>query len=75
LITGVFSPKTTLRGAAEARQRVHFLSFVNEKAYGPGNIAIATQFIANPNLFATADAARAVLAAWPLHPAELIPAP
>jgi hypothetical protein len=72
LISGVFSPETTLKGAAEARERIHLIGFVNEKAYGAGAFAPATQFVANPYLFASADEARAVLAAWPLQPARLI---
>jgi hypothetical protein len=72
LIAGVFSRETMLRGAAEARERLHFIGFANEKSYRPGDFAAATQFVANPNLFANADQARAALAAWPLQPAELI---
>lgn len=71
-ITGVFSPETTLRGAAEMRERVHFLGFVNERIYGPGKFATATQFIANPHLFADAEAARTAIATWPLQPVCLI---
>jgi hypothetical protein len=49
LITGVFSPKTKLRGAAEARERLHFIGFVNEKSYETGAFGPAIQFIANPH--------------------------
>ena len=35
LISGVFGPRTKLRGAAEARERVHFIGFVNERTYKP----------------------------------------
>jgi hypothetical protein len=51
LITGVFSPETKLRGAAEARERLHFIGFVNEKSYESGAFGPAVQFIANPHLF------------------------
>jgi hypothetical protein len=71
-ITGVFGNETNVRGAAQVRQRVHFLGFVNERAYRPGKFAVATQFIANPHLFADAPAARAAMAAWPLQPTDLI---
>lgn len=71
-ITGVFSKETKVRGAAQACERVHFLGFVCERAYKPGEFAAATQFIANPQLFADADAARAAIATWPLQPAHLI---
>jgi hypothetical protein len=33
LISGVFDPNTTQKGAAEARGRLHFIGFVNEKSY------------------------------------------
>jgi hypothetical protein len=71
-ITGVFSNETNVRGAAQVRERVHFLGFVRERVYGPGEFAAATQFIANPHLFADAAAARAAMAAWPLLPTHLI---
>ena len=34
-ITGVFSPETALKGAAQARERIHFIGFVDEKAVRP----------------------------------------
>jgi hypothetical protein len=71
-ITGVFSKETKVRGAAQARDRVHFLGFVCEGAYKPGAFAAATQFIANPQLFADGAAARAAMATWPLQPAHLL---
>jgi hypothetical protein len=72
LISGVFSSETTLRGAAEWRQRVHFLGFVNETAYEAGGFCAATQFIANPHLFADAEAMRGAITTWPLQPAHVI---
>jgi hypothetical protein len=36
LITGVFSPKTNVKGTAEARDRLHFIGFVNERSYQAG---------------------------------------
>ena len=71
-ITGVFGNETNVRGAAQVRERVHFLGFVRERVYGPGEFAAATQFIANPHLFADAPAARAAIATWPLQPTHLI---
>jgi hypothetical protein len=71
-ITGVFSNETKVRGAAQARDRVHFLGFVCESAYEPGEFAAATQFIANPGLFADGAAVRAAMATWPLQPAHLV---
>jgi len=71
-ITGVYSPETNLRGAAECRARVHFLGFLDERTYRPGEFAAVTQFVANPNLFANAAEARTAIATWPLQPARLI---
>jgi len=71
-ITGVFSKDTKVRGAAQARERVHFLGFVHERAYKAAEFATATQFVANPQLFGDGAAARAALATWPLQPAHLI---
>jgi hypothetical protein len=71
-ITGVFSKETKVRGATQVRQRVHFLGFVRESAYTAGEFAAATQFIANPELFADGAAARAAIATWPLQPARLV---
>ena len=72
LISGVFSPHTNVRGAAEVRNRVHFLGFVCEKSYEPCAFGRATQFIFNPNLFSSADDAYAAIASWPLQPAQIL---
>ena len=72
LISGVYSSETTLRGAAQCRERVHFIGFVNETAYEDGAFRAATQFIANPHLFANADAMHAAIATWPLQPVHVI---
>ena len=72
LISGVFNERTPVRGATEARQRVHFLGFVRERSYTTGEFAGATQFIANPHLFADAAALRVAIATWPLQPAVVL---
>ncbi len=69
-ITGVFDEHTSRKGAAEMRQRVHFLGFVRERAYKPGEFAAATYFVANPHLFADSAAVRAAAATWPLQPVK-----
>jgi hypothetical protein len=69
-ITGVFHEHTSLKGAAEMRQRVHFLGFVRERAYKPGEFAAATYFVANPHLFGDSEAVRAAAATWPLQPVK-----
>lgn len=72
LISGVFNPRTNVRGAQHARQRVHFIGFVEEKAYCPGAFGKAIQFVANPQLFSNSDEARAAIATWPLQPARIL---
>lgn len=67
LITGAFHPDTTVRGAAQMRERVHFIGFVDEEAYVPGEIANVSHFIANPNLFSDNKQAMEAFAAWPLR--------
>lgn len=67
LISGAFSPRTKVRGAAQMRERVHFLGFVGEESYAPGEIPQVSHFIANPNLFRDEDEAAAAFAAWPLR--------
>ncbi|WP_425249130.1 hypothetical protein [Bradyrhizobium brasilense] len=62
----VSDDKTMLKGAAEACERLHFICFVNENAYGDGSFGHAIQFIANSNLLKAAERARSALAGWPL---------
>ena len=72
LITGVFGPKTNLKGAAEARERLHFIGFVNERYYKTGAFGPSIQFVGNPHLFMTAEAAQAALASWPLGAPDIL---
>jgi hypothetical protein len=72
VITGVFDERTRVKGAAEARDRVHFLGFTNERTYKLGELPYVTQFIANPHLFPDAAAVRAAIATWPLQPATVL---
>jgi hypothetical protein len=51
---------------------LHFIGFVNEKSYAVGTIGPAIQFVANPQLFKTADEARAALAGWPFGEADIL---
>ena len=75
LITGVFDSETDQKGAPQARERLHFVGFVHEKSYEDGSFGSAIQFIANPNLFKSAEEARAALAGWPLGEPEILNAP
>jgi hypothetical protein len=72
LVSGVFTDRTTQKGAAEARERLHFIGFVSEKSFEDGSFGQAIQFVANPNLFGTMEEARAALAGWPLGEPDIL---
>lgn len=72
LISGVFNERTRLKGAAEMRERVHFLGFIHEKKFEEGALSRGTQFIANPYLFCDVEEARSALADWPLQPTQAL---
>jgi hypothetical protein len=71
-ITGVFDPRTRMKGAAKARERVHFLGFVKDRTYNTEEFGSTIDFIGNPNLFKSSDDMNAAMATWPLQPARLI---
>jgi len=71
-VTGVFDPATRLRGAKAARERLHFIGFVNDETFAPGSLNTASSFVANPHLVADFQAAQDLLSAWPLQPARLL---
>jgi hypothetical protein len=71
-ISGVFSARTTVRGAAEVRDRVHFLGFVRERIYKPDEFGAVLALVANPYLFPDAAAVRAAGATWPLQPVRIL---
>ena len=72
LISGVFSENTLMKGAAEARTRVHFIGFVHEKTFQAGEICTAIDFVGNPYLFRGVTQVKEALATWPLQPARCI---
>ena len=71
-ISGVFSARTAVRGAAEVRDRVHFLGFVRERTYKPDEFGAVLDLVANPYLFPDAAAVRAAGATWPLQPVRIL---
>ncbi len=71
-VTGVFDEATTLKGAKEARERIHFIGFVEEREFGPDAFGPSIQFVANPYLFNDEESARAAIGAWPLKPAAVL---
>ena len=71
-ISGVFSAQTAVRGAAEVRDRVHFLGFARERTYTPDEFGAVLDLVANPHLFPDAAAVRAAGATWPLQPVKIL---
>ena len=71
LISGAFGPRTKVKGAAEARERVHFIGFVRERSFQPGELGAIIQFVANPHLN-DADAIKSAIDTWPLQPAQIL---
>jgi hypothetical protein len=72
LISGVFNTRTTVKGANEVRNLVHFIGFLRETTFKPGEIGAALEFVANPYLFENASSVEAALDTWPLQPARLL---
>jgi len=72
LISGVFGPRTKVKGAAEARERVHFIGFMRERRFQPGELGTVIQFVANPHLFKDAADIKAAIDTWPLQPAPVL---
>lgn len=75
LISGVFDESTCLRGAREARERLHFIGFVDERPSDYSDFGGSTQFIANPQLFCDERTARDMMSKWPLRPAKALNLP
>ncbi|NIA68446.1 hypothetical protein HBA54_07555 [Pelagibius litoralis] len=72
VISGVFNKRTSLHGARYAQERVHFIGFVNEQSYQFEEFGKVIRLVANPNLFADDEAARAAVAKWPLQSVDLL---
>lgn len=72
LISGVFGWRTGEKGAVEARERVHFIGFVRERSFQPGELCDVIQFVANPHLFADLASIKAAIDTWPLQPAQVL---
>jgi hypothetical protein len=74
-ISGVFGARTKVKGAPEARDRVHLIGFVRERSFEPGELRTVIQFVANPALFKEAASLKTAMASWPLQPAVVLNAP
>lgn len=72
LISGVFGRQTEGKGAAEVRERVHFIGFIRERSFQSGELAMITQFVANPHLLKNGAAVKAAIDTWPLQPAQVL---
>jgi hypothetical protein len=66
LITGVYWPHTAMKGAKEARERLHFIGFVNARNFTQDEHGASIEFIANPHLLKNVRAMRAAADTWPL---------
>jgi hypothetical protein len=77
-ITGFFDEATKTKGAANLRDRVHFVGFVNERSFGDNEFGQTIQFFANPKLFpgdspeARSALARNAMATWPMKGSRLM---
>jgi hypothetical protein len=72
LISGVFSPRTKLRGATQAQERVHFIGFVRDRIYNADEFATVTQFVVNPHLLARTIEIESAISTWPLTPSRVL---
>jgi hypothetical protein len=72
LISGVFGPRTKIRDAVEARERVHFIGFLRKRTFQPGEFGSVIEFVTNPHLFKDAAAIKAAIDTWPLQPAKVL---
>jgi hypothetical protein len=72
LISGVFGRQTVCKGAAEARDCVHFIGFIRERSFRSGELGMITQFVANPHLLKNGAAVKATIDTWPLQPMQVL---
>ena len=59
-------------GAVEARERVHFIGFVEEKKFAVGGFGEGNRFVANPHLFKNEADVNEAIGAWPLRRATVL---
>lgn len=78
-IRGLFEPGNPLAGAKYFRERVHFVGFVAEERFEPGEISQELLLVNNMNLFANSKHLRTAVGSFPLpggclYPVRLPPA-
>jgi hypothetical protein len=67
-IMGLFQPGCPLQAAPTLQARVHFIGFVCERTFLPGEIKQQVYYVCNPGFFADEEAARSAMTRWPLRP-------
>jgi len=72
LISGVFGEGTDLKGAANVRERVHFIGFVRERSFESGEFGKLIEFVANPHFFKAVGPIKTAFDTWPLRPAKVL---
>jgi hypothetical protein len=66
-IMGLFQSDCPLRAAPTLQARVHFVGFVCERTFLPGEIKQQVYYASNPVVFADEDAAKSAIMRWPLR--------
>lgn len=68
-IRGPFDAKSPVPSAATFRERIHFIGFVNEKCYCPGEFRWreAAYYLPNPHLFSSNEKAAEAFRSYPLQ--------
>jgi hypothetical protein len=71
-ICGVFDPRSPVESAKVFQERVHFIGFINERSYLPGEMRTvkAAHYLPNPNLFRSDAEARTAFQTYPFRPQQ-----
>jgi hypothetical protein len=69
-IRGLFEAACPLEAAATVQARVHFIFFVCERTFAPGEIAAKAFAVGNTELLGGAEKAKAAFRTWPLRRSE-----
>jgi hypothetical protein len=69
-IRGPFDPQSPVESAALFKEKIHFISFINERSYLAGELRScgAAYHLPNPRLFANNEAAAEAFRSFPLRP-------
>lgn len=72
-VRGVFEEQCPLKGAGTLRERIHFLGFVLEKDFVPGEIEKEIHLINNPHLLPTVEDFDRAMRGWPFIGTKIRP--